>query len=603
MDDFETDVLVVGAGLTGLTASLTLATHGVSALTIARHPSTAPQPRASITNQRTMEILRGLGLEERARAVAVPLSKLNHNVFATSMAGMELARYKAYGTAERFAVHGWASPCGGMNLPQHLYEPVLLEAARERGAEVRFSHELVAIEQSADAVRAVVRDLDRGEEYTVRAKYVVGADGGRSKVAQETGFTHEGQSGLRHMVNFWVNVDLTPYAAYRPSTMYIVAQPGAGFWTGSGTFVCVRPWNEWVVGREYDPTAGELDESEEGVIEYVRSLVGDPEIPVKLKNVSKWQVNNVVANEYRRGRVFLAGDAAHLHPPAGGLGGNTSIQDAFNLCWKLASVLSGEAGEGLLDTYHQERRPIGRQVVDRAILSMENMSTLVDVLGFKRGQSAEEGQKVLDDLFSDAVGSEERRVKLDAALKLADYRSNAQGFELGQRYISSAVVDDGTAFPDYERDPELYYHRTTHPGAHIPHVWVEKDRKSLSTLDVVGVGRFSLVVGVGGRPWSEAAAALRAELGVEVPVHAIGKRCEYDDVLGDWAALREITDRGALLVRPDRFIAWRSLDIPANPYEVLRDAVRQALCLDASRLVLDQNDNDGGRSRSVSASA
>ena len=219
------------------------------------------------------------------------------------------------------------------------------------------------------------------------------------------------------------------------------------------------------------------------------------------------------------------------------------------------------------------------------------MITLVDALGFKRGQSAQEGQQALEDLFSDAAGSEQRRAALDSALRLADYRSNAQGFELGQRYVSAAVVDDGTPFPDYERDPELYYHRTTHPGAHIPHVWVEKDRKSLSTLDIVGVGRFSLVVGVGGRAWSEAAAAVRVELGLDLPVHSIGKHCEYDDVLGDWAALREITDRGALLVRPDRFIAWRSPDLAANPYEVLLDAVLQALCVDASRSVLDQDGN------------
>jgi 2,4-dichlorophenol 6-monooxygenase len=240
--------------------------------------------------------------------------------------------------------------------------------------------------------------------------------------------------------------------------------------------------------------------------------------------------------------------------------------------------LSGRAGEGLLDSYHQERQPIGRQVVDRAIQNLKNQGAAVEALGL-RGQSPEEGWASLHALFSDAPGAAERREALAAAVALQHYRSNAHGVELGQRYTSRAVAGDGTPFPQPQRDPVLYYQPTTHPGAYLPHAWVEHHQRKVSTLDLAGHGRFCLVVGIGGQPWIDAAAVLRDELGIELPVYPVGYRCEYDDVLGDWAALREIDDRGALLIRPDRHIAWRAHTRPDNPETALRTALRHALAL------------------------
>jgi 2,4-dichlorophenol 6-monooxygenase len=579
MRTIETDVLIVGAGVTGLTASVLLADQGVRALTIARHPGVAPQPRAHITNQRTVEVFRDLGIEERVRAVGVPLHTLNHNVLATSFTGMEIFRYRSYGTGPRAADYAASSPCELVNAPQHVLEPVLLTAAVERGAEVRFSHELVAIEQSAHAVLARVRTLATGGEYFVRARHVIAADGGRSRVAEHLGITFDGQAALKHMVNMWIEVDLAQHAAYRPGVIYTILQPGADSWVGSGTFICVRPFSDWVLVREYDPSHGEPDTSESSVVDFARRLIGDPSAQIKLKGTSKWQVNNVVAKEYRCGRVFLAGDAAHRHPPAGGLGSNTSIQDAYNLAWKLAFVLSGRAGEGLLDSYNEERQPVGKQVVDRAIQNLKNQGAAVEALELQRDQSPEAAWATVKQLATDAPGAAERRDALAAAVALQNYRSNAHGVELGQRYTSRAVVDDGTPFPEPARDPVLYYQPTTHPGGYLPHAWVEHDGRKVSTLDLAGHGRFCLIVGIGGEPWAQAAAKVSAELGIELPVYAVGYRCEYDDVLGDWAALREIDDRGALLVRPDRHIAWRSTTRPNQPDDELRAALRNALAL------------------------
>ena len=577
METIITDVLVVGAGPAGLTAAAFLAQAGIPSITLSRYSGPAPQPRASFTNQRTMEVLRDLGIEDEVRHVTTPSLTMGHNVMATSLVGQEVLRVQTYGVGDRLTDYHQASPCESYNAPQHILEPVLLQSALNSGADVRYYHELLTIEQTNDEVIARIRNRSTSEEYIVRAKYAIGADGGRSPVAEQLGIPFEGEASLMYMVNAWIEVDLTEHTAYRPAGIYMILQPGGGSWVGSGSFVSVRHWNDWVLVREYDPSAGEPDTSDDAIIEATRALIGDPDIPVRVKATSKWQVNNQVAKDYQRGRVFIAGDAAHRHSPAGGLGSNTSIQDSYNLAWKLAFVLKGQAGPKLLESYHQERQPVGKQIVDRAMINLRNKSALAEVLGLRRGQTAEEGWDSIRSLFSDEPGAAERRSALEAVRNLQHARSNAHGVALGQRYTSCAVVDDGTPFPKPTRDSEIYYHPTTHPGAYLPHVWVERERKSMSTLDLAGHGRFCLIVGIGGAPWAEAAKSLSTEFGIELPVFELGYRCEYDDVLGDWARVREIDDRGALLVRPDRHIAWRSQTRPSSPRDALADALRQGL--------------------------
>lgn len=582
MRTIDTDVLVVGAGPTGLIASTIFATQGIAAITLARHPGTANQPRATVTNMRTIEVFRDLGIEDRVASIGNSLRFLKYNVQATSLAGMEIFRYTSYGTGRRLSDYLAASPCEPLHAPQHVLEPVILTAAVERGADVRFSHELLEIDESPDEVRSRVLDRTTGEEYRIRAKYAIGADGSRSRVAEQLGFRFEGESGLKHMLNMWIEADLAEYVAHRPAALFQIAQPHNISWVGTGSFMCVRPWNEWMITRSYDPADGDPDTSDAAVIEFAHQMIGSQRPEIRVKGTSTWQVNHLVATAYRRGRVFLAGDAAHRHPPAGGLGSNTSIQDAFNLSWKLAYVVSGRAGAGLLDSYDQERRPVGEQIVQRTMRALAGQMKSVEAVGLRPGQTADEGWAMLRELWSDAPGAAERRAAHRAAVKLQDYRSNALGVELGQRYTSCAVVDDGTSFPEPERDPELYYHPTTHPGGYLPHAWVERDRRQVSTLDLAGHGSFCVITGIGGQPWAKAAARVSAELGIDLPVYFVGARCEYDDVLNDWISVREVDDGGALLVRPDRHIAWRSADRPQSPHDALRGALRQVLALDAS---------------------
>lgn len=571
-DPDRTDVLIVGAGPTGLTLSAILARDNIDAITITKHPSTANSPRAHITNQRTMEVFRDLDLEDAVTEAATPNSFMRNNVWATSFAGQEIARLETWGTGTKHSgAYEAASPSRMCNIPQHILEPVIAEGALGLGADIRFSTELVSATEVADGVEAVVRHRDTGEESRITAQYIVGADGGKSRVAEDFGFSFTGETGLGAALNIWLEADLTKYCDYRPGTLYWMAQPGNDYWVGSGTWICVEPFTEWVLLCMYDPADGEPDTSTEALTTLAHSTIGDVSVDVTIKQVSKWQINHVIADEYRKGRAFLAGDAAHRHPPANGLGTNTSIQDAFNLGWKLSAVLSGRAGKALLDTYSQERQPVGRRVVDRAMKSVQDMAPISQALGFAPGQSPEEGWASLNGLFADPA----RRAELIEAIELQNYQFNALGIELGQRCASDGIISGGDAIDGSdEKDPDLVHSVSISPGAVLPHVWVDHDRRRLSTLDLVGRGGWTLITGYDNTGWAAAAEAASEATGVGVSTVQVGMGADYNDVLHRWAQVWNLEDSGALLVRPDRVIAWSSSRRPSDPANALTTALR-----------------------------
>ncbi|MFF4350315.1 FAD-dependent oxidoreductase [Streptomyces sp. NPDC001530] len=581
-DTYDTDVLVVGSGPAGGSAALLLATYGIRTLLVTKYGWLANTPRAHITNQRTMEVLRDLGVEAEALAAGSPSHLMGDTVLCTSLTGEEIGRIRSWGTGPGSATeYASKSPCQMIDLPQTYLEPILVNNAAVRGAKVRFDTEFLSLTQDEDGVTALLRDRVRGDEFTVRARYLIGADGGRSTVAEQIGLPIDGRMGKAGSMNVVFKADLSRYCAHRPSVLYWVLRPGAETGgIGMGLVRMVRPWNEWLLVWGYDIEQPPPDVDEESARQIVRDLIGDPELPVEITSTSLWTVNHSYATAYSSGRVFCAGDAVHRHPPSNGLGSNTSVQDAYNLAWKLAMVIRGEAGAALLDTYTAERAPVGRQIVERANLSRDQFGPIFAALGVGGGLDEEAIAEGLAATRAKTTEGAKRRGLLEEAIQLKNYEFNAHGVEMNQRYASAAVLADGSPTEAWENDPELIHQPTTRPGAKVPHAWlVDAQGQRISTLDVVGKGSFTLVTGLSGVVWDTAAKACRDELGVPLRLVRIGAE-DSRDAYGEWSRVCDIAEDGALLVRPDGHVAWRRTAAPetaASAQDELLAALRHVL--------------------------
>ena len=578
-ENLETDVLIIGSGPAGGGAALALATYGVDHMVITKYRWTANTPRAHITNQRTMEVFRDLGIEPDVWAQAVPHELMGETVFCTSLAGDEIGRVRTWGThPARDADYTMASPSQNCDIPQTLLEPIVIGHAASRGSRIRFDTEYVSLVQDDDGATVTVRDRVTGQTYDIRAKYVIGADGGRSRVAEDVGLPFEGQMDLAGSMNIVCHADLSHLVEHRPSVLYWVLQPGSDVGgIGLGLVRMVRPWNEWLIVWGYDIGQPPPDVDDEMATRIVHELVGDDTVPVTIRSTSLWGNNKMYATRYRTGRVFCMGDAVHRHPPSNGLGSNTSIQDAYNLAWKLAYVLRGTAGEALLDSYDAERTPVGRQIVLRANKSIEEFGPIFSALGVLGTDDPDVMRAHIESRRDNTPEAARQRAELRTALELKDYEFNAHGVELGQRYASGAVVSDGTPEPAYDRDPELYYHPTTWPGARLPHVWLGRAGRRVSTHDLAGKGRFCLLTGIAGQAWADAAEKVATDLGIELAAHVIGPGREHIDLYEDWARAREVGEDGCVLVRPDMHVAWRAAGAVDDPAAELSQVLTAVL--------------------------
>ena len=582
MADITTDVLIIGTGPAGSATAALLSSYGIENMVINRYRWLANTPRAHITNQRTMEVLRDLGrdVEDEAYMFAAGQELMGENVFCTALAGEEIGRMKSWGMHPTSrAEHQLSSPTLMNDLPQTFMEPLLFRTACSRGTQARLSTEYVSHEQDAEGVTTTCLDRLTGKTFTVRSRYLVGADGGNSKVAEHAGLSFEGRMGVAGSMNILFTADLSRYVAHRPSVLYWVLQPGADVGgIGMGLVRMVRPWHEWLIVWGYDINQPAPAVDEEHAKKVVRDLVGVADLDVTIKSVSTWTVNNMYATTLSNGRVFCMGDAIHRHPPSNGLGSNTSIQDAFNLAWKLAHVLKGQAGAKLLESYQAERAPVAKQIVTRANKSIEEFGPIFKALGLLDSVDPVKMQQNMDDRCNDTPAAEEQRAAIRKAIAAKVYEFDAHGVEMNQRYRSDAVVTDGQPEPVFAKDPELHFQQTTWPGARLPHAWLfSEDGKKVSTLDLAGHGRFTVLTGPGGQGWIDAAKAVGRELGIEIAAHAIGPRRQWQDFTGDWANLSEVRDGGVVLVRPDHHVCWRRVDGSADPAGDLRRAITAIL--------------------------
>jgi 2-polyprenyl-6-methoxyphenol hydroxylase-like FAD-dependent oxidoreductase len=526
----DVPVLIVGGSLVGLSAALFLRWHGVDVLAVERHAGTAINARAGHFHLRTVEILRSAGLEDAVRRKSQeqypPDGGINN---VESLAGREIANYfpNLNAGVDEF------SPTVRLFINQDALEPILRVRAAELGARLRYRTECTSLEQDADGVTAVIRDLSDGSESLVRARYVVAADGNRSPVRERLGIGMRGHGLLSNSITIYFRAlaDLGPLLADRNQGVHYVTNPlMRGFFrldrSGNAGFLVVnlvgdtsRP--EVIAAFPSAPWANVAEGiTEQRALELLRAAIGVPDIPVVIENIATWRAEANCADRFTDGRVFLAGDAAHVVPPNGGYGGNTGVQDAHNLAWKLALTLAGVAGPGLLDSYDAERRRVA------PYLGTENIQPIVD-----------------------------------------DF-----SMEIGYRYDSPAIVLEPGSPPRHEHPRES----AGRPGARAPHVFLERDGTRLSTLDLFG-RNFVLLTGAEGAAWQAAAPAVAKELGVTLDVHVVG-----DDGLADaeGSFLRSfgISPSGAVLVRPDGFVGWRAVTAADAPDNALRQALQALLC-------------------------
>ena len=582
MTDIKTDVLIVGTGPAGSSTAALLSSYGIDNVLINNYSWLAGTPRAHITNQRTMEVLRDLGKEVEAEAYlhATEQDLMGENIFCTSLAGEELGRMKSWGKHPNSrAEHLLSSPSFMNDLPQTFMEPLLYKTACSRGTQSRMSTQYLSHIEDEDGVLSTCLDKLSNKEIKIRSKYLVGADGGNSKVAENIDLPFEGKMGVGGSMNILFKADLSKYVAHRPSVLYWVLQPGADIGgIGMGLVRMIRPWNEWLIVWGYDINQPAPKVDKDFATKVARDLVGDPELEIDLLSVSTWTVNNMYAKKMSKGRVFCAGDATHRHPPSNGLGSNTSIQDGFNLAWKLAYVIKDKAGAELLDTYSIERSPIAKQIVTRANQSIAEFGPIFEALGLTDTQDPVKMKKNMDERKQNSPKAEKQRQALREAIAFKKYEFDAHGVEMNHRYKSNSVLTEGDKEPEFKKDKELFYEPTTYPGARIPHAWVyDKTGVKHSLLDLCGKGNFSIFTGIGGEEWLKAAKNIETQLGVKIQYNIIGPDQDFEDHAGEWSSIREISDSGLILVRPDQHICWRSKEMISNSSEKLMDVMKKIL--------------------------
>ena len=528
---FDTPVLIVGGSLVGLSCALFLKWHGVDALTVERHAGTAIHPRAGHFHLRTLELFRQVGMEQAVIDASIEQFGSGGGIGAVeSLKGRQIASYITNLNEGVDAV----SPSRRLFLSQQRLEPLIRARAEEIGADLRYGCELVSFSQDDEGVTARVHDGATGAERTVRARYLIAADGNRSPIRETLGIDRSGPGYLSTSLTIYFNADLRPYLKDRDlGVIYVFNSELRGFFRlekdATSGFLAVTSLGDSAAPGARDLTSAATPERCAALL---RAAIGDRDIAVEIVHIATWRAEALTANRFRAERVFLVGDAAHVMPPAGGFGGNTGIQDAHNIAWKLAAVLSGAADPGLLDSYEAERRPIGLITVDQAYTRW--VRRVDPELG------VESAPTLIDDLM----------------------------MEIGYRY-QRVGASEAPLFDDPRQAPAS-------PGARAPHLNLVSGGERVSSLDLLG-STFVLFSGEKGEAWIEAAKQAALEVGLPLRAHHLTSTGSIVDVDDRFAAAFGTAASGAALIRPDGVLFWRS-DRQSRPTkETLKPILAAAL--------------------------
>lgn len=537
MADFEVPVVIVGGSLVGMSAALLLGHHGIPALVVEHHRGTAIHPRAAMITQRTMEVFRTVGVEQIVLRKSDEQFVQDGAIMAVeTLAGKELAWFIANlneGVRD-------VSPSSRIFITQSLLEPLLKSRAEELGAQLRFSTEMTTFEEDASGVTAEIRERETGKTSTVRARYMIAADGSHSRVRERLGIRMLGHGVFSKSITIYFRGDVAPLLRGRSlSVMYVLNSTLSGFFRIEKPFTSGFLAVHWL-GDSKDPiTDVSKDLTNERALELLYAALGTRDVPMAVENVMHWDATADTAERFQQGNIFLAGDAAHVMPPSGGFGGNTGVQDAHNLAWKLALVLKGAAGPGLLSSYDPERRPAAAFTVEQAYSRYVTRSA-----PYLRSDDL---QAIQNDL----------------------------NVELGYCYHSSAVIPDAVDDRIPHENPRESKGR---PGTRAPHVFLERNGEKISTLDLFGRS-FALLAGPEGDAWSESGLVAARQLDIALDIHEIGANGLIDPA-GGFSSAYGIARSGAVLVRPDGFVAWRSKDAsgasPASLSQALASLLSRA---------------------------
>ncbi|GHD20471.1 FAD-dependent oxidoreductase [Streptomyces violarus] len=533
MNDHEVDVLVVGAGLGGLSTAMFLARQGVRVLVVERRPGLSPYPRAAGQNPRTMELLRIGGVaDEVVRADDIRGTQGDFVIRLAQSVRGEILRTVSESFDDMVSATEPCTPAGWAMLSQDKLEPILLAQARKHGGAIRFDTRLLSFRQHGDGDGAGVTARLAGPdgEYDLRAGYLVGADGNRSLVRESLGIGRYGHGTLTHMVGVIFDADLSGIMEPGTTGWYYLHHPEF-----KGTFGPTDRPDRHTLFVEYDPDQGERPEdfTPERCVELIGLALDAPEVKPELVDIQGWEMAARIAERWREGRVFLVGDAAKVTPPTGGMSGNAAVADGFDLAWKLAAVLQGQAGEGLLGTYEDERKVAAELVVAEALAIY-----------------AQRMAPHMAEVWDKSVGYPETL--------------------LGFRYRSSAVL----ATDDDEARVENPLTPSGRPGFRGPHVLVSRHGERLSTVELFGDG-WTLLAGELGSDWVAAAETASAELGVPVRAYRIGAGLtDSENVVSERYGIGKA---GASLVRPDGIVAWRTDEAAADTAATLEGVLRRVL--------------------------
>ncbi|SHE34987.1 putative polyketide hydroxylase [Seinonella peptonophila] len=519
--DENTPVLIVGGSLVGLSTALFLSWHGIPCLLVERHANISPFSRAGGFNPRTLEIFRTVGVESAIREAAPDAFKNTKMVRVDTLVGKELGTYLENSSNYSMA----SSPISGCIIPQNILEPVLKEQASKLGADLRFATECVSVEQDDDGVSAVIRDLSSGQEHRVRARYLVAADGNKSPIRKKLGIGVQGPGTLTHQINIRFHADLQTVLRDRRFLVCFIANVQGMFGGNENGYFLSAPYD---LKKE-----SEQDFLGERGVELIRSAVGVPDLEVKIQNVVSWEMADWLADHFQQGRIFLAGDSAHVVPPTGAYGANTGIADAHNLSWKLATVIKEQAGSDLLSSYELERRPASKLAVEKAY-----------------------------SIYCERLNPEHS----------SPSTAKEMGYEIpifGYIYHSKAVYSEDDSLYEDPRIP------TGRPGTRAPHISLESNGQRISILDLFG-RNFVLLAGVEGTPWCEAASYVAKQLNISLDAYCIDN--DLIDVDKSFISTYGISPTGATLVRPDGFVAWRIPNVSEQPPQELERVLTKVLC-------------------------